>query len=62
LAEYQKNGTIQPYIKKKNGYFALFAFLAQASLQYFFLASKVINFCLQIGHFLSKHYTSPFTN
>ena len=34
-------------------YFDLPAFLAQASLQYFDFASKVVYFFLQIGHFFS---------
>jgi len=35
-------------------YFALPAFLAQASLQYFDLALNVVYVFLQTGHFLSK--------
>ena len=52
----KKRYSFKRLTKKVKVYF-LFAFLAQASLQYFCLASKVINVCLQTGHFLFKHST-----
>jgi len=41
-------------------YFALPAFLAQASLQYFDLALNVVYVFLQTGHFLSKQIASQY--
>jgi hypothetical protein len=43
-------------------YFALPAFLAQASLQNFFLLSNVVKTCLQTGHFFSIQIPSHLFN
>jgi hypothetical protein len=51
------NSTLQD-MNFKRGYFALLAFLAQASLQYFFFVSNVMYTFPQTGHFLSKHSSS----
>jgi hypothetical protein len=43
-------------------YLALPAFLAQASLQNFFLLSNVVKTCLQTGHFFSIQIASFLFN